>query len=101
MTTTTKIKSITVMERLRQDKVNGNTYNTTQRIMNGVTVGKTIFQYGYGDFYIQAAGDWLEKNGYIKREHYPHGGATPLWSYCSDNGIHCEYQSAYYKKREC
>ena len=95
-----KIKAITIIGRKWFDKPNGNTYCTAQIMVNGETVGKTDYQYGYGDFYMQAAGDWLEKNGYIKREHFPHGGATALWRYCSDNNIHLEYSAAYCLKRE-
>ena len=95
-----KIKSITVLGRKWFDKVNGNTYNTAQIMVNGETVGKTEFQYGYGDFYLQAAGDWLEKHGYTKPEHYQHGGITPLWRYCQDNNIHFEHSDAWYLKRE-
>lgn len=101
MTTKVKIKSITILGRKWFDKVNGNTYNTAQIMVNGETVGKTEFQYGYGDYYVQAAGDWLEKNGYITREQYTWGGSQPLWNYCSDNGIHFEYSAHYCLKREC
>ncbi len=95
-----KIKTITILGRKWWDKPNGNTYNTAQIMVNGVTVGKTDFCYGYGYYYMQAAGDWLEKNGYIKREHYPHGGSEMLWLYCSDRGIHLEYSAVYCLKRE-
>jgi len=94
------IKTITVLGRKWWDKVNGNTYNTARVMVNGVTVGKTEFQYGYGDFYVQAAAEWLEKNGYITRKHYDNGGSEALWTYCSDHNIHLEYSSAYYLKRE-
>jgi hypothetical protein len=91
-----KIKSITVLGRLWFDKINGNTYNTAVIMINGETVGKTDFQYGYGDFYVQAATEWLVKNKYIKltEEH------QALWRYCEDNNIHFEYSKAYYLKRD-
>ncbi|KKK93892.1 hypothetical protein LCGC14_2688340 [marine sediment metagenome] len=95
-----KVKTITVLGRKWWDRPNGNTYNTAQVMVNGVTVGKTEYCYGYGDYYLQAAGDWLEKRGYIKRGHYPYGGATPLWRYCSDNNIHLEYSAHYCLKKE-
>lgn len=90
------IKTITVLGRKWWDKVNGNTYHTARIMVNGVTVGKTEFSYGYGDHYVQSAADWLEKNGYIKREREHQA----LWQYCSDHNIHLEYSSAYYLKRE-
>jgi hypothetical protein len=95
-----KIKSITILGRKWFDKVNGNTYNTAQIMVNGETVGKTPFQYGYGDFYLQAAGLWLEENKYIKLEHYEHGGSQSLWRYCDENKIHFEYSAIYCLKRE-
>ena len=51
-----KIKSITILGRKWWDKQNGNTYNTAQIMVNGETVGKTPFQYGYGDHYVDPMG---------------------------------------------
>jgi hypothetical protein len=95
-----KIRSITVIGRKWFDKVNGNTYCTAQIIINGKTAGITDFEYGYGDFYTQAAGVWLERNGYIKLEKYANGGSQMLWSYCSKNNIAYEAMSFYCLKRE-
>jgi hypothetical protein len=76
MTRKAKITSITVFGRKWFDKVNGNTYCTAQIMINGITVGKTPFQYGYGDFYMQAASEWLREHKYIKADKY-----TALWRY--------------------
>ena len=100
MSSNERVRTITVLGRKWHDKVNGNTYNTAQILVNGVTVGKTQFQYGYDDFYVQAAAEWLEKNGHISHQPHNNGGSQPLWQYCRDNNIHLETQSAYYKKRE-
>lgn len=94
------IQSITVLGRKWHDKINGNTYCTAGILINGKLVGKTEYQYGYGDFYEQAATEWLEKNGYIELEHYQNGGAEMLWSYCDKHGINYYRQAAWYLKRE-
>lgn len=101
MTKRTKAKTITVLGRKWWDKENGNTYHTAQVMVNGETVGKTEFQYGYDDHYLQSAAEWLEKNGYITRKHYGNGGSQPLWAHCRDNNIHLEYSAHYCLKREC
>ena len=100
MTQKTQIKSITVLGRKWYDKLNGNTYHTSQIMIDGHTVGKTEFQYGYGDHYLQSAAEWLEEHGHIERGHYDHGSSQSLWQYCTDNGIHLEYSAVYYLKRE-
>ena len=100
MTQQTQIKSITVLGRKWWDKINGNTYHTAQIMIDGHTVGKTEFSYGYGDHYLQSAAEWLEKNGHIERERYSNGGGQPLWQYCADKGIHLEYSASYGRKRE-
>jgi len=95
-----KIQSITIIGRKWFDKVNGNTYNTAIILVNGEPVGKTEYQYGYGDFYEQAATELLEKNGYIKLEHYENGGNEMLWSYCDKHNIAYYRTDAWYLKRE-
>jgi hypothetical protein len=85
------VKTITVFGRRWFQKSYGNTYNTVSVMVNGETVVNLDKHYGYGDFYLQRAGQWLDDNGYIKPEHYQHGGITPLWQYCRDNNIHFEY----------
>ncbi len=86
----TKVKAITILGRRWFDKVNGNTYHTSQIMVDGVTVHTTPFSYGYGDQYIQSASEWLNSNGHIKLEQYPHGNYEPLSYYCQDNNIHLE-----------
>lgn len=82
------MQSVVVVGRRWFQRTYGNTYHTALIVVNGQTVAKTPKAYGYGDHYLQTAGDWLEQNGYMPgREHYPHGGAEPLWSYCRDRGI--------------
>lgn len=95
-----KIRSITVIGRKWFDKVNGNTYNNAQILVNGRTVGNTGYQYGYEDFYTQAAGQWLDEHKYIKLERYQHGSTEMLWRYCERNGIAYESMSFYCNKNE-
>jgi len=82
-----EVKAITVIGRRWFDKINGNTYFSADILVNNVLVHSIHYQYGYDDFYMQAAGEWLSKNGYTHPEHYEFGGITPLWSYCRDNDI--------------
>ena len=81
-------KSITVIGRRWFQKSYGNTYHTAQILVDGVPVEGVGRSYGYGDMYLQNAADKLEALGYMpNREHYAHGGATPLWRYCEEHGI--------------
>ena len=89
--TTSEIKAITVIGRRWFDKINGNTYFSADILVNNTLVHSIHYQYGYDDFYMQAAGEWLAKYGYTHPEHYPSGGITPLWSYCNDKGISYYY----------
>ena len=81
------VKAITVIGRRWFDKINGNTYFSADILVNNQLVHSIKYQYGYGDFYMQAAGEWLAKYGYTHPEKYEFGGITPLWRYCEDNNI--------------
>ena len=85
--TTDPIKNIHVEGRRWFDKINGNTYNTAAVYVDGECVAITPFQYGYGDFYIQAAQEALEKLGTIPTEVSKWGSHRPLWQICNDLGI--------------
>ena len=76
-----KIQSITVIGKQWLDRVNGNTYHSSDVIVDG-KVYKTAYTYGYGDCYMQSADEILKRHGVIDSTEY-----TPLWQYCSDNGI--------------
>lgn len=69
------------------DRLNGNTYSTARIYVDGEHVGDTPFEYGYGDYYIQAAGEWLDANDYTNRKRYAHGGYPALWSVLRDAGV--------------
>lgn len=51
-----KIKSLHVEGRRWFDRINGNTYCAAKVYIDGAHVITTDWQYGYGDFYQQAAG---------------------------------------------
>jgi len=78
-----EIKEIDVIGRRWFDRINGNTYCASKVFVNGQHVATTGWEYGYDDYYIQAAGDELSKMGIIQKDHK----LQPLWAYCSDNDI--------------
>ncbi len=82
-----EINSISVIGRQWFQQSFGNTYFTANILINGEKVGELPFQYGYGDHYIDMAADWLEKHGFIDRDHSDNGSSTPLWFYRDEFGI--------------
>ena len=81
------MQSITVIGRRWFDKVNGNTYNSAEIIIDGKFVGKVPFGYGYDEHYVTRAAEWLEGQGLIKLERYSNGGGEQLWQYCKEHEI--------------
>lgn len=47
------------------DKINGNTYHSTEVYVGGKLIGKEPFSYGYGEQFYQTGIDILAKKGYI------------------------------------
>lgn len=80
-----KPNSITVIGRRWFQKTYGNTYFSSQIIVDGVPVGGREFAYGYGDYYLQDAAEWLKANGYLP------AFDGPLSLYCRENGIAFSY----------
>ena len=84
------IASIQVSGRRWFQRSAGNTYCSanilitfTDASTESIRVPK---QYGYGDFYLQAATDALEQAGYMPgREHASNGSAEPAWRYFRDD----------------
>jgi len=74
-------KSIVIMGRRWFQKSYGNTYHTVSVVVNGEPVFDSGECYGYGDHYVQTAGEWLERNGIIGENH------RPLSLYCRERGI--------------
>lgn len=81
------MKTLQLIGRLWRDKVNGNTYHTTEIIVDGVSVHKTPFDYGYGDSYIQSAVVWLNKTRKLRMQKHASGSYTPLWRHCQNRRI--------------
>ena len=81
-----KIKTIDVDAKEWYDKVNGNSYCsvivTVNYRLKGEQTFKVPFQYGYGEFYIQAAGELLVKEKIVNMDK-----RTALWRYCEENNI--------------
>lgn len=88
-------QSITIIGRRWFDRVNGNTYNTAEILVDGEFVHKTPMEYGYGDHYRTVAEDWLIENGFISKDR-----GHPLWQYCEDNEIVLTTSVCDVKKRD-
>lgn len=82
-----EVKSITVLGRLWFDKANGNTYCSALILVNGREYKSFGPTYGYGNYYVQKAGEILEEIGITDPEKYSNGGMEPLWRYCTRNNI--------------
>ena len=92
--------SLVIIGRRWFDKQNGNTYHTSQIIINGRIAYKTDFAYGYDDAYVDTAAEWLEKEGYIERERYQSGMREPLWRYCQERNITLTYMAFDVRKKD-
>lgn len=95
---TKKIKSITVLGRRWFDRINGNTYCSAKILINGKPALVVPWEYGYGDHYLDLAGQALEKKLGIKK--YPYSGTMPLWRYCEERKIAFHYEVADGLKRD-
>ncbi len=60
-----KIQHIGLIGKRWRDRVNGNTYNSVQIMVNGKTVATLAQGYGGGSMYEDRAAVWLVKNGYL------------------------------------
>ena len=83
-----KVKTIDIDAKEWFDRINGNSYfSATVTVNFGMKNAKSyklLFQYGYGEQYIQAAKEVLTEQGLINPTSIPF---TPLWQYCRDNNI--------------
>lgn len=91
MTTTEKpaLKAgdiITIVGRRWFQRTYGNTYHTVSVSVNGVSLGTSLKQYGYGDQYKQTAHEMLEQHYETGLQRYAWGGREPLW-HLRDRGI--------------
>lgn len=73
---------IVIVGRRWFDKKNGNTYHTSEVIVDGMFVTKTYMTYGHGDQYIQTALEYLEQNNLVPpRETSPNHIREPIYQW--------------------
>ena len=84
------ITSIGVLGRRWFRKSAGHTISSARITVNGRWIA-TLITDGYGDYYMQMAGDYLEDKGYIERKHYANGSCEPLWRFRDVFGIPLDY----------
>lgn len=62
-----QLKSVEILARRWFQKSCGNTYHSCQVTVNGETLPKVQFAYGYGDQYLQTALSLLQSNGFFPK----------------------------------
>lgn len=86
------------------DKVNGNTYNSTRvtRLEDGAVI-VTPFQYGYGDYYKQAALEAMMKAGWLPKKYSVRheNGIYECYNYERENGYPILWNVSDGLKRDC
>lgn len=82
-----KTESVVIRGRRWFDSTAGNTYFSAEAVVNGQTVARIAFEYGYDSQYMHSMTDKLEKLGFLPgREKYRHGSEA-LWNYATRVGI--------------
>lgn len=79
MKTASLPKSITVIGRRWFQRGPGNTYHTSEIIVDGETIHRTPRQYGYGEQYAETAFQYLMDSGIVPRPENPR--ATCHWQW--------------------
>lgn len=80
--------NITIIGRRWFDKVNGNTYFSSEGIINGEKVVSIPFSYGYGEQYVYDTYKAMQEEGYMPDvKQHENGSCEPFWSYCERKGI--------------
>jgi hypothetical protein len=87
-----KIDSIHVVGRRWFQRTYGNTYHVADIYVNDKLVHTTPMEYGYGDQFQWTAAQWLEDNGYIKRERSKNGSCDPMWVVAERMGFKYSYE---------
>lgn len=77
---------LTVLGRRWFQSLYGNTYFSASISINGETVHKIDFEYGYGDHYLDQSFKALVKLGYIDNESKEYYNEA-AWRYCDRKGI--------------
>jgi len=97
------MNSITVIGRKWFDKINGNTYHTATILIDGEHKPELDipFQYGYGDQYLQSAGQLLDEAGLVSLERHPVLSCSEgLRSWCDRNNVTLYYQADYLPRKK-
>ena len=92
---TKKPKSIFVQGRRWRDS-SGNTYHTADIIVDEYEVYTTPITYGYGDHYVQTAGEWLVEQGYLKGD----TARRPAWTLAREQGIDFDYEAQNVRRKK-
>ncbi len=82
---TRKTRSITIIGRKWFDNVNGNTYHSSQVLVNGVTIIRSDYTYGYGSAYEDTAHHYLIAYKYCPKLIGKHPQRLRTW--CQENGV--------------
>lgn len=82
-----KIQSIMVIGKRWFDKVNGNTYCAARVYINGKFSFAVPWQYGYENYYEQAAREELHKRGIVPQERHSWGGLGGFFEFIEKNKI--------------
>jgi hypothetical protein len=67
------MKTLQLIGRRWFDRTYGNTYNSVAIYVDGELVASLPYGYGYADYYLQRAMEWLEKNGYATLQRHDNG----------------------------
>lgn len=86
------------------DKYNGNTYNSVRvtRCSDGKTIAVPM-QYGYGDYYKQAALEAMEKAGWLPKKYsgQEKNGVHKSYAFERENGYPISWTVCDGLKRDC
>jgi hypothetical protein len=77
-----KVRSITIIGRKWFNKSAGNTYCSSDILINGKHEQYQPIEYGYGSYYEQSAWSWLKKALKVSEE-----DRRSIWQFCEDNKI--------------
>lgn len=78
-----KTRAIVIIGRRWWSPTSGNTEMSVDIYVNGHMVARLEDVGGYGDYYQQAAAEWLRENGYVPGL----GEHDALWHYRDDFGV--------------
>jgi hypothetical protein len=82
------MKSLVIIGRRWFQKTYGNTYHSVDVIVDGKSIGRVDFAYGYDGQYRESAKAILGKAGLLPGiESYSHGGTESLFRYCERKRI--------------